>query len=357
MNNFTYLLGAGASIEKVPVVAQFADALSKLLEQIKGHEPGEEYINPDLPSVKESKKRIEDDLQWLIENCNNHASVDTFAKKLYSRGDILEYLKLKSLLNEFFILQQKIQGVDRRYDLFFADIIQGDWNQEPSDRLPSNINILSWNYDNQIEYSIADFFSVNGPQNMDSILQTNLESNFDTDRFGLVKINGSAGGYYSKEEVRVTDKINYRVKGNLTSNHLSQLLLESIIRYGSFQNRLEKFIEQSPQDQLPLAFTSSLHFSWENNQWTKEASDRAREVCSITDYLIIIGYSFPSFNKTVDRKLLDDMHSLQKVIIQSPHPRPIRDKILSYRGDINRANILEVNTVDEFHVPINLLDD
>ncbi|WP_462248928.1 hypothetical protein [Ekhidna sp.] len=358
MSNFTYLIGAGASAERVPIVSEFSKGLEGFRHQIKDFEANEEQISPDVNlSLKQAQSILLQDINWLIDNCNNHASVDTFAKKLYSRGDILQYLKLKSLLNEFFTVTQKLNGLDRRYDLFFADIIQGDWNDEPNERLPNNINILSWNYDNQIEYSIADFFSIKNPQETEQILQSNLEDSFDIDRFSMVKINGSAGGYYSKDESKLIDiENNLRQRGNLNDSVKHDEIRKTIDRYSRFLTRMKISLEDFPGSGLPLAYTSSLHFSWENNKWTEEIIERVEEICANTDTLIVIGYSFPSFNKLIDRKLFEDLLNLERVIIQSPEARQIRNKIMNYRQDLKSEDFTEFTDVKEFHVPINLLD-
>src|SRR5690606_32094748 len=52
----------------------------------------------------------------------------------------------------------------------------------------------------------------------------------------------------------------------------------------------------------------ALNFAWERNEIQKHAISLAKHILENTDELIIIGYSFPNFNRSVDIDVLYDFH-------------------------------------------------
>jgi len=145
--NFTYYIGAGASCNVLPLVKQSAE---------------------------------------------NHASIDTFAKKLYIKNEQHNLLRLKATLSCYFLILQGLNNVDQRYDTFFASITNKDENENVI--LPDNIKIISWNYDIQFEKAFNIY--------LDNIkyLSTQLQAppitggrfEFDYSKFGIIRLNGIA---------------------------------------------------------------------------------------------------------------------------------------------------------------------
>ena len=87
-----------------------------------------------------------EDIDSLIEGIKQHATIDTYARKLYLTGNKRDFEKLKRVLCAFFIWEQLDKKADIRYDTFLANILE-----EKTLDLPSEISIISWNYDSQIE--------------------------------------------------------------------------------------------------------------------------------------------------------------------------------------------------------------
>ena len=65
---------------------------------------------------------------------------------------IINYERIKQLIDIFFIIEQFLREFDLRYDLFLASVLRQ--HKDESIYLPPEINILSWNYD----YQFDDFF-------------------------------------------------------------------------------------------------------------------------------------------------------------------------------------------------------
>ena len=64
------------------------------------------------------------ELKKLIQECGNHLSIDTYARILYLKNDLGQLEITKFIFNEFLIYEQIINGVDKRYDGFFAALIK-----------------------------------------------------------------------------------------------------------------------------------------------------------------------------------------------------------------------------------------
>src|SRR5687768_1499877 len=107
MNKVTYLFGAGASQGVLPVVSEMPNALNTLimhLYKFRDHhpEPSNKTYHLLLDLIEEFK--------WLVAACEKHASIDTFAKKLFIKGAKRDLYKLKMLLSLFFAHRQAAAG-------------------------------------------------------------------------------------------------------------------------------------------------------------------------------------------------------------------------------------------------------
>lgn len=113
------------------------------------------------------------------------------------------------------------------------------------------------------------------------------------------------------------------------TNHLMQVV------------RAHSMLMEQPNPQL------SLSFAWEAGH-----SDFLRAVTSDiaeTEILVIIGYSFPFFNRGVDRLILGALNKLKKVYIQSPEASNIQTRFKATRPD--EVPFLLSSDIDQFLIP------
>ncbi|MEO1032255.1 MAG: hypothetical protein AAFX55_12660 [Bacteroidota bacterium] len=318
--NITYLLGAGASYNALPVVEQIPESLSLFANQFKikslewliendqRSRISERYLL-DITDSKEQKQKFEEisqfykNIVWLKDESEKHTSIDTFAKKLYLKEDFPNLKKLKFLLSCFFIyLQRKDTGLDKRYDSFFASIL------DDINTLPGAIKILTWNYDSQLEIAFKNFSDY--PLDVcKSILKcqskslSNRYKDLDPGSFGIYKINGTTDVNFGRnnEKPFITDL-------DINDNKLIEKFL-----FGN--NSLES---------NNLDFT--LSFAWENHN--DSFFNKISNSIQNTEVLVIIGYSFPFFNRKVDEFILNSMPNLKKIYVQDPyHADDIIEKI------------------------------
>ncbi|WP_339814681.1 hypothetical protein [uncultured Imperialibacter sp.] len=360
MSKFTYLLGAGASIGSIPIISGFIDGLQDFAKFHKEfsleselYESKSLIVNDLAQSQKEFVSKILD----LCSRVNDHASIDTLAKKYYLRGDIPNLLELKTIINEFLIYRQLRFGLDKRYDAFFSAIISN--NQKGGIELPDNINIISWNYDRQVEFSLGQFHEqtrettdLNHIEKISKIAQVipNALNNFEfnPDKFSLIKLNGSVGHYFdgtSDENMR-TERFNV----NLTKEYYSdQNNLHYIAQTGvvNFEKTKSRAYSIGSKD-TPLYDEPFISYSWENTKLNQNIRTAAKKAVSDTEYLVVIGYSFPVYNRRIDKEIIDSMRPT-KVFIQNH--RDYIDGVVSRFRAFSKVEVEPIKTVDEFYIP------
>lgn len=307
MSQFTYLLGAGASANTISVVNEFEKGLANFITHFSTI--GILGYSKNLPdvSLEELKNKVVLDINWLIQECKNHSSVDTFARKLYLTQEISNYNKLKFIVNEFLWFEHYKRGIDKRYDTFFATLL----NITPEGlKLPQKIKILSWNYDRQLEYSFSQFSNFKNDEIQEHLNispRKNNETGYIHDEFQLFKLNGSFGSSFNEngdfEECKLPDFKEIKTKGN--PFFIRELLIDLLIKY---------YINEESGYQKGI---STIMYSWEKNPLFNQVRTNALSATKDTEYLVIIGYSFPTFNRNLDKDLLQNMNNLKKVFIQS----------------------------------------
>jgi len=329
-----YLLGAGASAECIPVVNGMAKDLLAMVSSVQGvytrfDDTVGYYVKDDeAKAIKVGKM-----LGELAEICKHHYSIDTYAKKLFLTDDRL-FRKLKLDLSLYFTLKQILTPADRRYDNFFSSIL------DTKLRLPSKIKIISWNYDFQLEKSYLEFNKALHLNSSRASLGLTIPSDWSNynryaDKFNIIKLNGSA-------RIKTSDYDGYLVTATNSigmSNNASHAI-------DVYLNIIEGNVP----------FETELKFAWENEHY-ENLFEAASDLSNIT-VLVIIGYSFPFFNREVDIALFSKMKQLTKIYIQDTNPENIIETMSefidlsnSYKGSIE---VVPKRNLNQFVFPKEL---
>jgi hypothetical protein len=334
MSKVLYLFGAGASAQSLPIVQGIPKAFDEVIKYLEK----DEFILSDAESFKDdffkdSKRHFQnlliDDIKWLRDKSANHASVDTFAKKLEITRNPKELKRLKVTLSAFFIIIQGLKKVDERYDAFFASIFN-DIHKQPED-----IRILSWNYDSQFEIAFSEY---SGDKRLSSIKDSlNIKdknsrlNSLDKLPF-IFKINGTTD--FEDSGRRST----YSFLDNLEFNEKSH----------------EAFVEQFSYARYFNKLSSNLSFAWENWGDSRLGIEKIKSYLSDFKTLVVIGYSFPFFNRDVDRIIFSGLSSLNKIYVQDKHADGVIERIEAVLPGSDKVKIIPINNCEQFYLPNEL---
>jgi hypothetical protein len=265
-------------------------------------------------------------IKWLGKESTRHASIDTYAKKLFIRNDkeAIDLLHLlKATLSCYILIEQSLREADKRYDSFFASLLRNEPGQLPS--LPKEVNIVTWNYDTQLEKSYREFCQ--DP----SFVYEGI-----TRKRNIIRLNGACGVPFDES----------KQEKNLCYEHFSLSFLESVLKL--YDNLLRKAEGYRPY----------ISFAWER----REPDTRILETIKGTTTLVIIGYSLPYFNRDIDKIIFETMApSLEKIFIQAPaadHPA-LEERFLTCFADQSVKQTISsaiemIEGTDLFYIPDNM---
>ena len=372
MNKTTYLLGAGASANAIPTVKKFNVGL----EQFKNYlthiaENDKTGWDARLTKYRNDLLTLISNITDVIESSQGHETIDTLARKYFLQGDRKQYNNIKTVLASYFLFcqvfsddisqytsnnQVKHFNIDKRYDSLFAQKL----NRTSTDKIvaSNNFNIVTWNYDLQIEFALRNYLSnptINTIKeefqihpNRESLDLTNGLI-FNQYEFHTVKLNGNAFfdfGHLNGIKITIYDRLFNRLNnvGFLTHDFVLGELLETISQVQGYSSGNES------------TFLKYFNFSWEMEGWDvpiyRSKSLLLNEITNSignSDVLIIVGYSFPSFNHDIDLELFSKS-KFKKIIIQDVTPEIIKSRLHSLIPQFQQPEHKEnIHPKFEFH--------
>jgi hypothetical protein len=334
---FTYLVGAGASANVFPVNARVSEPDTEHYRRTFFNELDEFRSNCLYAgAINEAKS---EELQEIINNIAFFGTPDLCSKFYLESGQDPRNRSLITLLSNYFTYKQKDSNralkvfgeeirkelrVESRMKMVEARALRFLISVANEKKIPKNLKILSWNYDRQLE--IAAAFLARNPASASEKIEgftcwpnvsesENLQA--DEDEPFLHHLNGVAGYYYT------------------------------IKAMSNFQEDCYDFTERE----------SLLSFAWDHDMnsnkqfFTIKRLRKAIKVATGTDILVIIGYSFPYFNRNVDRLIFEAMaeHPLKKIYFQDPY---LNGDFLRERfGVDSRIPIKHVENADNYFIP------
>lgn len=313
---FLYLLGAGASSQVLPMASTFAERLTTFANDLKKAGPQKPRAANANPIWGDDRDILFDAVKWLASESSHHFSVDTFAKKLFFRGDIQNLKKLKAVLSAYLVIEQSRNHVDQRYDAFLASILKFDSSGCLS--LPEHLRILTWNYDTQLEKAFYGFCDDHNKVINDIAFNKNI-----------YRINGRCGthppghiGDSFRAILNSTNKPAWEAGINLYKGYMAET--------------------SSPAPEI--------NFAWEDPTLNKLNNVGVNLLSEITD-LIVIGYSFPYFNREIDDIIFKQFNNLSRVYLQFPDGvhASIEERIKKLF--LEEVSIIPVNGTDLFFIP------
>lgn len=362
--NITYLLGAGASANALPTYNNFGVRFKHFTELFK---EGSDLFNKSDAVKRATIIEMHSLMKYFLSEFEYHNTPDTIAKKYFHKqvnDSHLNVTNVKQLLTLFFLYEQTVDPksiselythkdsnqidivtkhfLDKRYDSLIAGLLIPKKNEL---NLLSQFKILTWNYDLQFELTFRNYKGKNTDLGqVQNLLQSfpkiynDVKNSFDINKFSLLHLNGLA--YYNKG--LQSDEFGTPMSYN---SGLSEYLLDV---YQKMNSHTEIHCTK---------YYTLLNFAWENlnedyHIKNNEILNNAIRVAQETEYLVVIGYSFPIFNAAIDSELIKNMNRLKKVYIQSPDAELIK-RILSkaYFSEKPQSFIEDVGFTNPFYIP------
>lgn len=334
--NITYLLGAGASAKALPLVKK-TDEVDSIPQRLVHFKKQLEKLSGSYSSDHKSfVDDLKDKLLWLSEKTMEFGTPDTYAKFLYLKDK--ENLRLlKRTLATYFVFDQIInKRFDNRALIFLTSILQHHM------RFPESVNILSWNYDFQLqmaaEYFMQESFSINktgaythSPPLINYHPPVGNISMQSTDEISLVHLNGIAGAF-------------------LTNNHGLSLSKNVFNNVDPDINSILSTLKSDEFDNGNL-----LWFAWEKHNISSKSIEYAKKIASKTHVLVVIGYSFPFFNREIDQQIFQatkDSDKLSKIYFQDPYASG--DFLKNQFGLKDQITIKDIKSNGNYFIPLEL---
>ncbi len=352
MKRVTYILGAGASYLSMPLLADMKTRMkiySDFIFQLKSedkikHEAVNVYLN---------------DLNELIRNIDQSTSIDNYAKELFNSNEKEKLNKLKLILSGYFLFEQveKEQYSFRRFEnqnqmefdrnttYYNNEIVRSikltfdgryrtflnHFFSQSTKQLPPEINIVSWNYDLQIE---GTFCRANNYCSLE-LAQTDLNISpskafkKNSEASHIIKLNGTAGVYS---------------EGSLESQKFGNLIT-------GFKDDILSVIKNNINLIYNYSVKPSVTFAFEHNDETNENQKIAKELIKFSDIVIIIGYSFPTMNNNTDRHIFSEARNAERLFLQIPKKDFARIKRNIARVNETVADKVQlIDDLDEFYI-------
>jgi hypothetical protein len=342
--NITYLLGAGASAKACPILRAQGEtmiALAKMFLDPEITEQNFKIMNSGDPGVV-----IMHDMLRFGQYSLKYGTIDTYAKKLYFSDDYEHDLdRLKLSVSVFFTIwesmksdypiKSKYENIDSRYISLLASVLEKTSKRVP--KLKDNIKFITWNYDLQLERAFKSFCMDHFTWDEVSkylIFKPSLSQSISLD---VCHLNGYNGYYFtapkSDKQIKEVDTIDR----NLQDKDLPAILKE-----------IDFIVESQRRDQL--SFSEHINYAWESNQLAQVTRNEAANILSKTDTLIIVGYSFPPFNKEIDKQLFVHLQG-RKTRIFYQDPNASKDYLSTLIKGLNTEIICLTDKLDQFLLP------
>jgi hypothetical protein len=331
----TYILGAGASANVLPLIKDQANKpgmptkLNSFIDQFK-----QEFSELGIASIRPSVRELEEIARLVIK----FKTPDLLAKFYLETGDLRNYDILKRLLSKYFVYEESrenetgvtinTENIDPRVIPFLATISRDQ-------KLPDNVKIINWNYDRQIEKAVFQFQSLNRKKKpLSNFISwpTNSKEKADISSYFMLHLNGLAGYNYSEPY----------------------------------------FLEREQSEKEFKDADPMISFAWEEDEsfgkrtFANNRIQIADAMVRDTNVLVVIGYSFPFFNRNIDSYLFSAMRScLEKIYFQDPfldgsflynqfnlHKEDITNRVGQLTN--KKTDIIHIKEVDNYYVPYEL---
>lgn len=313
--------GLGVENKVMPEIKGLAHELDNFLD-------GGFVVSNNTIGLIRKAEILQKECKNLAQKADEFGDVDTYAKFLHLKNPGGKELKhLKYLLSCYFSIKQAAHNAkDSRYIPWLVGIMNNNV-------FPSNVKMLSWNYDSQIQiaakafnddedsYYDADSIDIKMPLIPDLTTRATFEG---IKELSLIQLNGRAGF----TDFNTANKRSVFHKKNCEDFHA-----------------VVNFLYEEDH-------ASTLHFAWENTGYHDKLMNDILQMVTGVTIVVVIGYSFPFYNREVDKRIFNQILAGQKLHkIYYQDPRLNGQQLKAQFGLKEDINIVHIDQTDNFHIP------
>lgn len=105
---------------------------------------------------------------------------------------------------------------------------------------------------------------------------------------------------------------------------------------------------QVDTSEIGLVFKTHLSFAWEYSPNNEKLKTILAKNVEDTEIVVVIGYSFPFFNREMDRYIFSKMGKLKKVYIQDINPEAVKQSIQAVLPNEKKVFIEPIRDCGQF---------
>lgn len=319
------------------------------------------YQNPNFPEEKTKAFRQLWDLGRKLHFAfETHQSFDTYFKKLFHLNEENKIDEAKKILNLYFILEHlkdstrqpenyngeffwKQSKVDKRYDALIAGLLKPlQGKAEPY----CKVNFITWNYDLNLLSSLKNHLSP-GSTFKEFLNKIDKENGVLSvgEYFSVLFMNGY---FYSSE----FDKLNNL--DSVTQDEIHEIIFNRIKSENYFRIVVDEFSGTVLRNKDYDA--DLIKFAWETNNFNVEI---AKSKMMESKNVVVIGYTFPLYNRLIDLGYLpQEIIQYKKIFIQDPQAEVIRQSLLDnyqlHNNEKFKSKVTPINNCDSFYIPSDI---
>lgn len=193
--------------------------------------------------------------------------------------------------------------------------------------MPTNMRVISWNYDRQFEKSFSQFTPElkyeerRATEDKLQAVPSRLPHECDPGAFSILKLNGSAGARVSP------------IKDSRPTHNPDLYALSSELDRSLFLT-LRFCMNVAVEDADPY-----IQFAWEDDTRRSGILDLIDRFTPV-ETVVVIGYSFPTFNRDLDRRVFDALRP-NEVFLQVAGDNNVRDRLVGLGVDSDKIKVVE----------------
>ena len=346
-NELTYILGAGASFQSIPVVNTFSERFNDFSDFLNVFRRSNHSFYIHDSTIRTQIQNLQYQIIEVYNEFKNHQSFDTYFKKLFHTNQPELINKTKKILNIYFLWEHsklstiKFQSaaqnfeekgdkfnkqtqLDKRYDALLAGLLKPN-----KDKLEMfcKTNFITWNYDINLLASLKNYFSPEST--FDEFLfeiTPDKENEFIWElKSAGIKVVNMNGFFYSGI---------YGIKRSLNE-------LEIKDSFSEINSYLLGVFDKLDHLKIKFAWETNINIGFE-----------AKKIIENSENVIIIGYTFPLYNRLVDMQYMDRvLINGRNLFIQDPRANEICLNLEESFDIFLKDKVKPIENCKSFYVP------